>query len=134
MFLICCLIHWVCSWHVALVTLPNKSTATTYTEWNIRKKSCLNYLLYNWWKHFKIHFEILFSVWSFISSNSPPPMKISKIPLLSLFSPPLILKNARFCWVKKSNPPPSQRVMGGEPWCNLHASKSHSTNLVVSSY
>ena len=74
----------LCSWYAALYIeyvpvqhalgmLPIKSTAATYTERTWRKKSCLlNNLLYNSWKHFKIHSEILFSVWSFISSNFPP--------------------------------------------------------------
>ena len=40
------------SWHPPLDMLTIKSTATTYAERTIRKKSCLNDLLYNSWKHF----------------------------------------------------------------------------------
>ena len=42
MFLICCLIHWVCFWHVPLGMLPIKSNAAIYTEVSIRKELFTN--------------------------------------------------------------------------------------------
>ena len=110
MFLICCLIHWVCFWHAALGMLPIKSNAATYAERTIRKKSCLNNLLHNSWKHFQIHSEILFSVWS----SSPaifPTVKISKILLSPSFSSSLAFRKFHFPpdFVEFKNPsPPSQ--------------------------
>ena len=132
MFLICCLIHWVCSWHAAI-----KSTAATHIERTIRKKSCLNTLLYNSWKHFKIHSQILFYVWSFIAASNFPPMKLSKIPLF-----PFLFKKFQFSpdFVEFKNPvppPPSQRKRwDGVGWGVtgryeklLNLSKSTSRNL-----
>ena len=94
-----------------------ESTAATYTERTIRKKSCLNSLWYNSWKHFKIHSEILFSVSSFISSNFPP-MKISKFYFPPSFSTLLDFEKFQFPQILlslkiQSPPPPSQRDGGG---------------------
>ena len=81
-------------WWANLGMLPIKSTAATYTERAIKKKSCLNNLTYNSWKHFKIQSEILFSVWNFISNNFPRNENLKKSPFPLFFSPsPLILKN-----------------------------------------
>ena len=118
MFLICCLIHWVCSWHAALGMLPIKSTAATYTERTRRKKSCLlNNLLYNSWKHFKVHSEILFSAqWKFQKFPSPlhPP----------LFLPPLI----RFRRILlSSNRYMHTYIIGFSFWCS---NKFHKKTLL----
>ena len=94
-------------WWANLGMPPIKSTAATYTERTIRKKSFLNNLLYNSWKHFQIHSKILFSVWSFISNNFPP-KKFSKIPLSPSFSSSLDFEKfqfPRFYSVQKSSPP-----------------------------
>ena len=85
-----------------------ESTAATYTERTIRKKSCLNNLFYNSRKHFYIHSEILVSVWSFISSNFPPNKNFKNSPFPLFFFPPWFWKISvppRFCWVQKSRPP-----------------------------
>ena len=66
---------------------PIKSTAATYTKRSVRKTCCLNKLLYNWWKYFKINSEILFSVCSLISSSSPPIENFKNSPFPLFFFP-----------------------------------------------
>ena len=82
-------IYWGCFWHTALGMLPVKSTAATYTQRTIRKKSCSNNLLYNSRKHFLNTFwNFVFCLKFHLQQFPPPNENFKNSPFPHLFLPP----------------------------------------------